>query len=83
MEGRIWGHAGKLCDSRDLVAGQKEEDGQHEVVKEMHKLKEFEVFVGGFDNDAAEEVMYGCNTSTMSLIYLLDASWLARKIISM
>lgn len=31
---------------------------------------------------AAEEVMYGHNTSSISLRYLSDASWFARKIIS-
>lgn len=38
-----------------------------------------QVMLGG---RAAEEVMYGHNTSTASLRYLQDASWLARKIIS-
>lgn len=42
----------------------------------LHRLQ---VMLGG---RAAEEVMYGRNTSTVSLRYLSDASWLARKIIS-
>jgi RNA recognition motif-containing protein len=35
--------------------GEEEEDEQHEVVKERRKRKEFEVFIGGLDKDAAEE----------------------------
>lgn len=35
--------------------GEEEEDEQHEVVKERRKRKEFEVFVGGLDKDAADE----------------------------
>lgn len=42
-------------------------------------LHRMQVMLGG---RAAEEVMYGRNTSTASLTYLPDASWLARKIIS-
>lgn len=42
-------------------------------------LHRMQVMLGG---RAAEEVMYGRNTSTVSLTYLPDASWLARKIIS-
>lgn len=32
---------------------------------------------------AAEEVMYGQDTSTLSAQHLPDASWLARKMVSM
>ncbi|MCE0480510.1 hypothetical protein HAX54_037439 [Datura stramonium] len=39
----------------------------------------FEVFLGG---RAAEEVIYGRDTSRASVNYLADASWLARKIIT-
>jgi RNA recognition motif-containing protein len=35
--------------------GEEEEDEQHEVAKERRKRKEFEVFIGGLDKDAAEE----------------------------
>ncbi|XP_057854077.2 probable inactive ATP-dependent zinc metalloprotease FTSHI 1, chloroplastic isoform X1 [Cryptomeria japonica] len=42
----------------------------------LHRLQ---VLLGG---RAAEEVMYGRDISTLSLEYLPDASWLARKIIS-
>ncbi|ERN14097.1 hypothetical protein AMTR_s00021p00235220 [Amborella trichopoda] len=42
----------------------------------LHRLQ---VLLGG---RAAEEVIYGRDTSTASLSYLQDASWLARKIIS-
>jgi len=38
------------------------------------------VFLGG---RAAEEVIYGRDTSRASVSYLADASWLARKIITM
>ena len=38
------------------------------------------VFLGG---RAAEEVIYGRDTSRASLNYLADASWLARKILTM
>lgn len=38
------------------------------------------VFLGG---RAAEEVIYGRDTSRASVNYLADASWLARKIITM
>ncbi|KAJ8436544.1 hypothetical protein Cgig2_031485 [Carnegiea gigantea] len=37
------------------------------------------VFLGG---RAAEEVIFGCDTSTASVAYLADATWLARKIIT-
>ncbi|KAF3681375.1 putative GDSL esterase/lipase-like [Capsicum annuum] len=42
----------------------------------LHRLQ---VFLGG---RAAEEVIYGRNSSTASVSYLADASWLARKIIT-
>ncbi|KAE8694649.1 FtsH extracellular protease family isoform 2 [Hibiscus syriacus] len=42
----------------------------------LHRLQ---VFLGG---RAAEEVIYGRDTSRASLNYLADASWLARKIIT-
>lgn len=38
-----------------------------------------QVMLGG---RAAEEVMYGRDTSTFSLLHLPDASWLARKLVS-
>ncbi|CAN4127238.1 unnamed protein product [Withania somnifera] len=43
----------------------------------LHRLQ---VFLGG---RAAEEVIYGRDTSRASVNYLADASWLARKIITM
>ncbi|XWS38212.1 hypothetical protein CRYUN_Cryun19dG0111200 [Craigia yunnanensis] len=43
----------------------------------LHRLQ---VFLGG---RAAEEVIYGRDTSRASLNYLADASWLARKILTM
>ncbi|GFP98060.1 ATP-dependent zinc metalloprotease ftsh [Phtheirospermum japonicum] len=42
----------------------------------LHRLQ---VFLGG---RAAEEVIYGRDTSKASVSYLVDASWLARKIIT-
>jgi ATP-dependent Zn protease len=42
----------------------------------LHRLQ---VMLGG---RAAEEVMYGRDTSTFSLLHLPDASWLARKLVS-
>ncbi|GAA0156937.1 metalloprotease [Lithospermum erythrorhizon] len=42
----------------------------------LHRLQ---VLIGG---RAAEEVIYGRDTSTASVSYLADASWLARKIIT-
>lgn len=39
-----------------------------------------EVLLGG---RAAEEVIFGRDTSKASVSYLADASWLARKIITM
>ncbi|GAB2230336.1 hypothetical protein Drorol1_Dr00014598 [Drosera rotundifolia] len=42
----------------------------------LHRLQ---VFLGG---RAAEDVIYGGNTSTASVNYLADANWLARKIIT-
>ncbi|KAG8486065.1 hypothetical protein CXB51_019443 [Gossypium anomalum] len=42
----------------------------------LHRLQ---VFLGG---RAAEEVIYGRDTSRASLSYLADASWLARKILT-
>ncbi|KAG9448252.1 hypothetical protein H6P81_014380 [Aristolochia fimbriata] len=44
-----------------------------------HLLHRLQVFLGG---RAAEEVIYGRDTSKASVSYLADATWLARKIVS-
>lgn len=46
----------------------------------MYIMMLLKVFLGG---RAAEELIFGRDTSMASVSYLADASWLARKIITM
>ncbi|XVF10391.1 hypothetical protein REPUB_Repub07fG0178700 [Reevesia pubescens] len=55
------------------------DDESYMFERQPQLLHRLQVFLGG---RAAEEVIYGRDTSKASLNYLADASWLARKILT-
>ncbi|XP_057966815.1 probable inactive ATP-dependent zinc metalloprotease FTSHI 1, chloroplastic isoform X2 [Malania oleifera] len=55
------------------------DDESYRFERRPQLLHRLQVFLGG---RAAEEVIYGQDTSTASVNYLADASWLARKILT-
>lgn len=55
------------------------DDESYMLERRPQLLHRLQVFLGG---RAAEEVIFGCDTSTASVAYLANATWLARKIIT-
>lgn len=55
------------------------DDESYKLERRPQLLHRLQVFLGG---RAAEEVIFGRDTSTASVAYLADATWLARKIIT-